>query len=242
MWYLLLLLLKYKSCFMATTSNTRHKRRATWSVFSSLMALLLANSAWHQPCLVASSFAWVAGSQGNPGNHGFWTCSWCTEKWELPFRNKTWLIVNGGFNRKIIYHLVNFQVPRLITEGCQPFFRILAGKYMKHLNFLMVNGSIEEKSYRKPWLFQITMERCVKMYLHHSSIFIQVWAKVAYQFFSSSLWTNLDIAICVGFPMNYMISGQLPTASTPHRIHHDLQPSVLDTLWWTNIAMENHHF
>jgi hypothetical protein len=106
----------------------------------------------------------------------------CTEKWELPFRNKTWLIVNGGFNRKIIYHLVNFQVPRLITEGCQPFFRILAGKYMKHLNFLMVNGSIEEKSDRKPWLFPITMERCVKMYLHHSSIFIHFWAKIAYQF------------------------------------------------------------
>mmetsp|Transcript_76159 Transcript_76159/g.168229 ORF Transcript_76159/g.168229 Transcript_76159/m.168229 type:complete len:207 (-) Transcript_76159:818-1438(-) len=33
-------------------------RESTWSVFSSLMALLLANSAWHQPCLVASSFAW----------------------------------------------------------------------------------------------------------------------------------------------------------------------------------------
>ena len=59
----------------------------------------------YSPTLLGTSRAWWpphspgVGSQGNPGNP--WLLNMfgrCTEKWELPFRNKTWLIVNGGFD------------------------------------------------------------------------------------------------------------------------------------------------
>jgi hypothetical protein len=76
-----------------------------------------------------------------------------------------------------------------------------------------------------------------RIYIHKKMLWLWWWFIISFK----SIWVNYHISL------TWIKAGHLEMISL--YIHHDFQGSgerrevvMKFTLWWTNIAMENHHF